>query len=153
MAGRRALGRRVRAVSTVRGLRRLKLNTVVIVVARRIIVGRRRVVAVVVVRLLLLLLRLPLLLLLAVVRLCVVRRLAVARRCPTQSPAGTAVGSVAASSATARGDASCGVLVTLAIRCERMIAVMTYENRKKMRIAPKIIRPRTSQRAQLFQVL
>jgi len=34
-----------------------------------------------------------------------------------------------------------------------MMLGQTYEKRKKMKIAPKITRPRTSQRAQLFQVL
>jgi hypothetical protein len=55
--------------------------------------------------------RLVLLLLLVVVRLGVVRRLAVAWRRATEGPACAAVGNVAALSAAAGGYASCGMLV------------------------------------------
>jgi hypothetical protein len=147
---RRALRRLIlRSVTSIGGLRLLQLNVVTTSVGGRIIICRRRVVAVVVVGLCSVLLgRLVLL------RLRVVRRLTVAWRCATESPSCAAVGLVAVLSATAGSYASFGSLVILVSKeLGTWVGGCTYEKRKKMKIAPKMIRPRTSQRAQLFQVL
>jgi hypothetical protein len=149
LAGRRSLRRLIlRSVTSIGGLRLLQLN-IVATVGGRIIICRRRVVAVVVVRLSGMLLgRLVLL------RLRVVRRCAVAWRCATDSPACAAIRCVAALSATTCGHASARLLVVLISgMLWSRVGDCTYEKRKKMKTAPKMIRPRTSQRAQLFQVL
>jgi hypothetical protein len=94
---------------------------------------------------------LVLILLVGVLRLSVVGRLAVAWGCATKSPAGATVRLVAALSATTCGDASYEVLVIS--DNARWIFGKTYEKMKKRKNAPKMIRPSTSQRTQLFHVL